>query len=89
MLGSPALFDRHVIFIFIFNVCAIIFLNCQIISSVDTVKKKKKCWFCKQFFFCVCHRLPALQQKPLPEFQLCKGSDTYSVTVLCLQTAIA
>lgn len=88
MLGSPALFDRHVIFIF--NVCVIIFLNCQAISSVDTVKKKEKkwCWFCKHFFS-VCLRLPALLQKPLPEFQLCEGRDAYSVTVLCLQTAIA
>lgn len=40
MLGSPALFDRHVNFIF--NVCVIIFLNCPTISSVDTVKKKKR-----------------------------------------------
>lgn len=68
MLGSPALFDRHVNFIF--NVCVIIFLNCPTISSVDTVKKKKSgVGSANSFFLSVSDCLPCCRS-------LCQNSSS-------------
>lgn len=66
----------------------IVFLNWQTISSVDTVSKmvlvQQKAVFCVHLR----SRLPALLDKPLLEFQLCRGSDTCTLLscLVCRQT---